>query len=402
MNILLATYWEIPHLGGVWPLMSRLKTDLEALGHRVDIFGNGVEYFHLINQDRKFMKSDYSPLIETRLSASALTYSSIIYHTEVDRYCMEVIAASIGLHQYDLIHTHDVISARAISRVKPRHIPLLVNPHGSLLGEIKLLIESHALSDNDLYMLYNYYYSLEMKGVMSSNHALTSSQWLKHIFEKDYLIPSSHVSVFPYGIDIGQFIQNMQLPTTLTRPANKKVITFTGRIVYLKGIETLLFALAQLKRFRNDWVCWIVGEGAKRQEYEQLAVQLGIGEDVVFWGGRADIPQFMALTDIYVQPSLQDNQPLSVIEAQIAGKPVIVSSACGLPEMVQHGTTGLIVPPADPESLCGSLNHLLAHEEWRQQLGAQAQQFALHYWSIERYNEEMWSLYEKVCGKRIR
>ncbi|TVX87195.1 glycosyltransferase family 4 protein [Paenibacillus agilis] len=401
MKILLATYWEIPHLGGVWPLMERLAHDLRARGHEVDIFGNNVHYYHLVNQQRRFIKSHYSPLIETHLNHTPLSANAVVYHTEVDRLIMELTASTLNLGQYDLIHTHDAISARSIARVKPPHVPLLVNPHGSLLGEIKLLIDSHALPSSNYDLLYTYYSSLEKRGILSANHALAASNWLKQVLGQDYRVPDTHVSVFPYGIDTARFHAQMHVPNEAVVPPYKKVITYAGRFVHLKGIQVLLKALSALKQIRQDWVCWLIGEGDNKSEYIQQAESLGLGSDVVFWGARSDVPRFMALTDIYVQPSLQDNQPLSVIEAQVAGCAVVVSSASGLPEMIQHGSTGVVVPVNDSDSLFRHLHHLLQYDTQRIQMGQHAQHVGMHHWSLARYNQDMFHLYQRVTGKPV-
>ncbi|WP_051287523.1 glycosyltransferase family 4 protein [Paenibacillus taiwanensis] len=399
MKILLATFWELPHLGGVWPLMERLAQDFMRQGYEVDILGNHAEYYHLVNRQLKFYKSSYLPLIESHLRQTGLATVPVIYHNELDRYTLECVASSLRLEQYDLIHTHDVISACAFARVKPAKLPLIVNPHGSLPGEIQLLMDSHSAVDrvdHDMKSILHYYRTIEQQGLRSASHAVTSSKWLQKGFVEDYGIAAHHISVFPYGMDTVKYKQLLTTRNEISRPPLKKVITFAGRLVHLKGIEVLIRALAKLKTERNDWICWIVGDGPKRGEYEQLAAALDLQQAITFWGARSDVPCFMAMTDIYVQPSLQDNQPLSVIEAQLAGNAVIVSNAGGLPEMVEHRLTGLIAPKNDEIALYTLLNELLQSEETRRKLGAKARLFSQKHWSIDQYNTKMMRMYKHV------
>lgn len=401
MKILLATYWEIPHLGGVWPLMQRLAQTLTEKGHEVDLFGNHEAYFHLYNRRKKYMKLDYRPLLEAHLGSTRLAQSPIIYSTEIDRYMMELVLSRLKLANYDLIHVHDAIAGRAVARVKPPHVPLLVNPHGSLKGEIRLLIESRSLPDIHLDLLYQYYARMETMGLMSATHITTSSKWLKQIFVQEHGIEAGRITVSPYGISIPPFISRMRIQNEAVRPLGKKIITFAGRIVHLKGVEILLYALHSLHQIRQDWECWIIGDGDMREGYMSLAAALGLKDAVRFYGPRQDIPRLLALTDIYVQPSLQDNQPLSVIEAQIAGNAVMVSPATGLPEMVEHGVTGWVVPANEPQAWCDHLNELLSNQALRTKLQNEAKRRAAAQWSLERYHRELFSLYHKLTRKRV-
>lgn len=401
MKILLATYWEIPHLGGVWPLMQRLAHALADRGHEVDLFGNAEAYYHVFNRKKRYMKSDYRPLLESHLNGTMLARSPIIYNTELDRYMMELVLARLRLADYDLIHVQDAIAGRAAARVKPPHVPLLVNPHGSLKGEIRLLIESNGLPNIQLNLLKSYYERMETAGLMSATHITTSSRWLKQIFVQEHGIPEKRISVSPYGIPIEPFKAKMRIPNEFLRPYGKKVIAFAGRMVHLKGIEILLHALKALQAIRQDWVCWMIGEGAERERYTALTAELGLQQYVTFLGPRQDIPRLLALTDIYVQPSLQDNQPLSVIEAQIAGKAVVVSPATGLPEMVEHGATGWVVPVHTPDGWCQQLNEVLENTALRQKLQQEAKRQAAEHWSIQRYHKDIFRQYYALTGKKV-
>ncbi|HEY0828146.1 MAG TPA: glycosyltransferase family 4 protein, partial [Bacilli bacterium] len=261
MKILLATYWELPHLGGVWPLMLQLKQSLEARGHEVDILGNSDQAYHMLFQNRYFYKQQVLPLLMSKLTRTNLGVSHWITTTEANRCAMELAAVYFGLEKYDLIHTHDALSSRALYRVKPSNTPLVASLHGSLAREIMLIVKSSqdAAHQQQTINLWKYYRAIEYHGVLSSNKTVVSSHWLRNILVDEYGIPDKKVTVFPYGMDIPEFCQRMQEPITIKRPPDKKVIIFTGRLVYLKGLDFLLYALARLKKSRQDWVCWVVG-----------------------------------------------------------------------------------------------------------------------------------------------
>jgi glycosyltransferase involved in cell wall biosynthesis len=139
LKILLATYWELPHLGGVWPLMAQLKQSLESMGHQVDILGNSEQTFHMLFQNRYFYKKQVLPLLLAKLSHTNLAICPGATNTEANRYAMELAAIYFGLEKYDIIHTHDALSTKALRRVKPPTTPLVSSLHGSLAREILLL-----------------------------------------------------------------------------------------------------------------------------------------------------------------------------------------------------------------------------------------------------------------------
>ncbi|WP_245233288.1 glycosyltransferase family 4 protein [Paenibacillus maysiensis] len=169
----------------------------------------------------------------------------------------------------------------------------------------------------------------------------------------------------------------------MTRPAGKKVIICPSRLVYIKGLHYLISALGLLKARRTDWVCWIVGEGDKREELQTQAEELGLVEEVVFLGHREDVPALLQLADIFVHPSIQDNQPFSVMEAQVSGLPAVVSNAGGLPEMVEHERTGLVSLVGDVEALAAHLQHLLAQDDVRMAMGNRAKTWGTAHWSLD-------------------
>lgn len=166
----------------------------------------------------------------------------------------------------------------------------------------------------------------------------------------------------------------------------------------------MINALSSLKKIRSDWVCWIAGEGNLKNELYVQAMKAGIDSDIVFWGKLANIPSFLRHADIYVQPSLQDTQPFSVTEAQLAGLPVIVSGTAGMPEMVQPEHTGWVVPPQDAESLGALLNALLQDKATRTKVGAAAKAWAEQHRSLEEMGLRTLHVYQEAIqlgGQRI-
>ncbi|MEJ9211409.1 glycosyltransferase family 4 protein [Bacillus smithii] len=403
MKILLATYWAVPHVGGVWGYMKQLKEKLESLGHEVDLLGysENNEYVYIVNEDRRLEKDKVLPLLNAKLNEQvypAIHINPLIKYTEFQRYFFELAAAYLGLEKYDVIHTQDVISTASIQRVRPKGPALVATLHGCVAHEIRHQLTTIHKSPTS-HMARAYFDELERTGATSAEYTIVANNWLKNILTNEFLVPDEQIKVFHYGYDVENFIKRMKEKSPVKRPTDKKVIIFTGRLVELKGVHLLISALSQLKESRNDWVCWIVGDGDKKAELRVQTKALGLEEDVLFFGSRDDIPALLANSDIYVLPSLLENQPLSVVEAQIAGMPVIVSDAGGLPEIVEHQVTGLISPAGNSEALYQNLNLLLDDEKLRKTLGDNASKWGRNHWALDKGVSNVLDVYHSAISK---
>jgi glycosyltransferase involved in cell wall biosynthesis len=406
MKILLATYWLIPHVGGVWNFMDQIRNRLEQLGHEVDLLGNSPDYskFHIVNKGLSLDKSHLLPMLKAKLGpvhAPLLHEKPVIWQNEFDRYCLELSAAFFGLEQYDVIHAQDVISARALSRVKPKRTPLVAHTHGSVAEEMFTHFQLHPEQGIGVNSpAYNYFKAMEHYGASGADFTITANHWQRNKLIHEFGVPPEKVAAFQYGLDPVPFWNKYAAGTPFRRPEGKKVIIFPARLVFVKGVNVLIDALAALKNVRQDWVCWIVGDGEDRTRLEQQALRHGLKDEVAFLGKREDIPALLGQSDIFVHSCMQDNQPFSVMEAQLAGLPVLVSSAAGLPEMVQHGVTGLISPVGDSTTLFHQLDLLLGNDSYRILLGQQAQAWAKDHWSLELMMERLLNVYHTLLANK--
>ncbi len=401
MKILLATYWPVPHVGGVWPFMVQFRNKLQAMGHEVDMLGNGDDdtnsFIYVVNQNRRLQKDKLLPLLKAKLNLTTypvLHANPLVHYAEFQRYMYELAAAYFNVNGYDVIHTQDVISTTAIARVRHPATALVATLHGCVAHEIRSI--NHPTN----FIAHAYYDAIEHTGAVSAEITHVANQWLKNILMYEYKVPAEQLVVFPYGFEVDAFEKRMKEKTDIECPFGKQVIIFTGRLVELKGVHYLLSALGKLKEKRDDWICWIVGEGEKKEELAKQSKDLGIEEDVVFFGKRSDVPALLRLSDIFVLPSLIENQSVSLIEAQIAGKAAIVSNTGGLPEMVEHEVTGLLTPAGDVDALSRNLERLLEEPDERAKLGANARQWGKQHWSMEAMAKQMLEWYETAIAKR--
>ncbi|MFA4029619.1 MAG: hypothetical protein GDYSWBUE_000912 [Candidatus Fervidibacterota bacterium] len=148
----------------------------------------------------------------------------------------------------------------------------------------------------------------------------------------------------------------------------RRLLLFVGRLVPKKGVDVLIRALARL---RCKARCTIVGDGPMRQRLERLAVQLGVDDCVTFIGSieHTDVAKYYASASALVVPSIiasdgdRDGLPNVILEAAASSLPIVASNISGIPEFVEDGRTGLLVPAGDEEVLAEAIDKLLSNDE---------------------------------------
>lgn len=180
-------------------------------------------------------------------------------------------------------------------------------------------------------------------------------------------------------------------------------VLFAGRLIERKGLPVLLRALARVARER-EVVLDLVGEGHERPRLERLATELGIAERVRFhgWVSQEDLDRLYRACTVFVLPSVVDargdTEGLGVvlIEALRYRKPVIGSEVGGIPDIVEDGLSGLLVPPGDPEALAQALQRVLDDPALARRLGEDGFRYVAEKFAWERIAAQMAALYQSL------
>jgi glycosyltransferase involved in cell wall biosynthesis len=141
--------------------------------------------------------------------------------------------------------------------------------------------------------------------------------------------------------------------------ADAELVGVVGRLELEKGHPTLLEAWPMVLAEVPCAYLVIVGEGSRLDALHQIARDQGVERHVIFTGRRDDIPEITAALDVAVLPSYREAQGLTILEAMALARPVVASNVGGIPEMVEDGVTGLLVPPHDPPALAAAIVRLL-------------------------------------------
>jgi L-malate glycosyltransferase len=211
-----------------------------------------------------------------------------------------------------------------------------------------------------------------------ANGVLTDSQ--ARADEMKELIPreASKVVVIPNGVPrLHSQRTSSEMRRFLGLPENPaiRIVGMVARLQQYKGHDVFLAAAHKVLKHQPNTAFLAVGftpSEPYRDSLKQLAERLGIAERVVFAEYPGDIADVWNAIDIHAHTSLFDSLPISIAEGMSLGKPAVVTSAGGIPEIVQHNKTGLVVPPGDPDAFADALVEVLSKPELAKTLGENA------------------------------
>jgi len=186
------------------------------------------------------------------------------------------------------------------------------------------------------------------------------------------------------------------VPPALLRSPNSLRVCMVARMnAHYKNHVGFLRIAAQVLRWSPNVDFVLVGDGPLRHELEQYATRLGIGNSVVFLGERHDVPAVLASVDIAVLTSESEGLSNAILEAMAAHLPVVAYNVGGNAELV-NDQRGVLVHPNDENEFANSVQRLLANASLRQELGANAVQFAMKNFSLDLTLRQYEDLYESL------
>jgi glycosyltransferase involved in cell wall biosynthesis len=180
------------------------------------------------------------------------------------------------------------------------------------------------------------------------------------------------VSLIYNGVDLERY--DHQEPCCTLREEygmepDSEIVGVVGRLELEKGHPTLLEAWPLVLDRVPEAYLLIVGEGSRLDALHQIARDQGVERHVIFTGRRDDIPAVTAAFDVAVLPSYREAQGLTILEAMAMSRPVVASNDGGIPEMIENGVNGLLVPPHDPEALADAIARLLEDHQLADTIG---------------------------------
>jgi glycosyltransferase involved in cell wall biosynthesis len=236
------------------------------------------------------------------------------------------------------------------------------------------------------------------------------------------------ISLIYNGVDLARYNEQAACPTLLDEyaiPEGAPIVGVVARLEPEKGHPTLLEAWPAVLASVPNAQLLIVGEGSQRDLLEAQAASLGLlGEStgasahmpqlayvsgapwsqgsVTFTGRRDDVPAVTAALDVAVLPSYREAQGLSILEAMALSRPVVASAVGGIPEMIDDGRTGLLVPPRDPGALAAVITRLLRDPALAERIGRAGHDLVHERFCVEQMVRAVETIYDDAVADERR
>ncbi len=295
--------------------------------------------------------------------------------------------------KFDIIHAHDWLVAYAAKTLKNSFdIPITATIHATESGRNSGIHDDMQRYINDTEWMLTY----------EATEVIVNSNFMKCELQRLFGLPFEKIDVIPNGIS--QTIYNgvekdYEFRRRFARD-NEKIILFTGRLVYEKGIQNLIAAMPKILNGYNDSKLIICGKGGMLDELREQVNYLGINNKVYFTGqmNRKDLCKMYKCADIAVFPSTYEPFGVVAIEAMSAGIPIVVSDVGGLNEIVEHGVNGMKSYAGNSNSLADSILSLLYNPDLCERIVKNAKQKVKEVYNWQKIAQDTHFTYQKaIC-----
>lgn len=273
------------------------------------------------------------------------------------------LAGLIRQNDIDVLHLHNFDAA-------------LVGVMSSRLGSTPITVVTRHHSDAHHLLAKRWHIRIDRAVASLAHGVIANSRSTRDVIVNAEGISPSKVRVIYNGI-VPERFQSVSAADALRLRrdlgiADRFVVTVPARLYELKGHAYLIAALPQiLQAVGPGFVVLFVGSGPEEAQLRDSVSRLGLDEHVRFLGHRPDMPHVLAGSDLMALPSLTEPFGIVVVEGMAAGKAVVATKVGGIPELVDHGRTGLLVPPRSSAALADSIIALVRDPDLRAAMGAE-------------------------------
>jgi glycosyltransferase involved in cell wall biosynthesis len=220
-------------------------------------------------------------------------------------------------------------------------------------------------------------------------------------------LPPERIAVINNGIDPERFRptssagERLQTLQKLRLPDGRFIVTIVAALRPEKNHVMLLRAAAEVSRRRDSFLFLIVGEGKEAGKLQEIARELSLGESVRFMGRREDIPEIMSISNVSVLCShpVVETFPLAILESMAAGVAVVSTRVGSIPEMIEEGVEGFLIPPGNTKALAQSLERLEADPQLAQEMGSRGRAKVLERFSEDHMVKGYAELFREMLGE---
>ncbi len=365
-----------PTYGGSGAMATELGIKLSDRGHEVH-FVSYAQPFRLPSfKERIFFHevemAEY-PLLEHPPYSLALAVA--LHRVTVD-------------HKLDLIHVHYAIPHATSAWIA-----------NQMLAEdrIKVITTLHG-TDITLVGLHPAYQPITQFSIQKSDGITTVSEFLREETVRDFDVDRARIEKIPNFVDPDVYHPDKQpCHRSALAPGGEKILMHVSNFRTVKRVMDTVDILARVRR-RLPTRLVLVGDGPERVRAEERAAELGVADDVVFLGKHASVDELLPCADVFLLPSESESFGLAALEALASGAPVVATRIGGLPEVIDHGVSGFLLPVGDVEGMSDAVLSLLLDDERHRQMSEKARQLSVERYSADRIVPLYEQYYERVLA----
>lgn len=219
---------------------------------------------------------------------------------------------------------------------------------------------------------------------------------------RDYGVARQRVRVVPNGADLpdedGEWPEARTIRAEMGTGMFRPLWVVAARLEEQKGHAVLLDALVRVRQMNLDFVVAFAGDGSLRKSLEERVAGLGLHGRVRFLGQVEEVGPWLLAADAVILPSLWEGLPLSLLEAMARGRPVVASAVGGIPEAIEDGVQGRLVPPNDPRALAEALAGIHKMADAARQMGLRGAERVRERYTWQKVVENFEAVYDDVLG----
>jgi glycosyltransferase involved in cell wall biosynthesis len=238
-----------------------------------------------------------------------------------------------------------------------------------------------------------------------TDRLVTVSEKVKSELVSYGIAGAEKINVTPLGFDLEPFLNSHihrgEFRREIGLSDEVKLVGIVGRIFPIKNHSLFLESAVRIAAREPSARFVIVGDGVLRATVEQKARDLEIADRVIFTGWRCDLPRIYADLNALVVSSDNEGTPLSAIEAMASSCPVVATQVGGLPDLIDDGRTGRLVPPRDAEALATAVFDLLGNPKTAGELGQSARESVRQRFTTQRLLSDMDQLYSQLLEEKV-
>jgi glycosyltransferase involved in cell wall biosynthesis len=303
---------------------------------------------------------------------------------------MRGMARSIASSRADVLHTHDYktnILGGLVARRADRSMPWVATVHLHTATTRRLLV----------------YRAVDLFLLRLADRVITVSRDQRRLLLRRG-VDRRRLVLVPNVIDADAFAARVGDRSVTRRdlevPPDAPLIALVGRLTSQKGVDSFLDAACQVRSGHPQARFIVAGTGSDRAALEARCRELGLNGVVRFLGYRSDVAALLGASDVVVLPSRSEGLPVVLLEALAVGRPIVATAVGGVPDLLTHGRTALLIPPHSADAVAEGVSRLIADPGLAGRLAEAGARHVRAHYSPQHAARRMAAIYRTVVAER--